>query len=306
LSGLVHLKFGGRLGFSDGRIARMGALVTESSIASGLRELGLNESSAVLVHASLRSFGHVEGGAQAVCEALAGTCGTVLMYAGTWELTGVPAPPGLVRPHNAYYNADSWDAFDAALAAAVPFSPDLPVDRWLGRIAETFRQDFPHERGDHPLMSFLAVGSDARRLVSAQRLDWPLGPIEELALLGGYVLQLGVDHTSNTTIHLAEQRLGRSRFYRYAKAAPGVWMELPNISGDSDRFDAIEPELAAVTREVRIGECRARLIAVQDVLDCATRLIESDPAALLCDDDPACRCAAALQQRLAYLAHNPG
>ncbi|NYH91226.1 aminoglycoside N3'-acetyltransferase [Actinopolymorpha rutila] len=44
-----------------------GAVVTEDEIAAGLRRLGLNESSSVIVHASLRSFGHVDGGAPAVC-----------------------------------------------------------------------------------------------------------------------------------------------------------------------------------------------------------------------------------------------
>ena len=276
------------------------AVVTEDEIAAGLRRLGLNGSSSVIVHASLRSFGHVDGGADAVCRALIGTCGTVMMLAGSGDLTRVPAPPGLVRPRNAYYTAESWESFDEALANAVSFSVGLPVDRWLGRIAESLRQGFPHERGAHPFLSFLAVGTHARRLVAAQRLDWPLGPIQELADLGGHVLLLGVSHTSNTTIHVAEQQLGRSLFYRYAKAAPGVWMELPNISGDSDSFDEIESELAPVTAETPIGRCRARLVAVQDVLAAATRLIESDPSALLCEKED-CRCSATLQQRLAML-----
>jgi aminoglycoside 3-N-acetyltransferase len=276
-------------------------VVTKALIVEGLRALGLNESSSVLVHASLRSFGRVDGGAEAVCQALVETCGTVMMVAGSWELTGLPAPPGLVRPHNAYYQADSWDAFDEALSKAASFTPDLPVDKWLGTIAETMRTGFPHHRGGHPLFSFVAVGAHARRLIEAQRLDWPLGPIETLAELGGDVLLLGVDHTANTTIHLAEQRLGRSRFYRYGKAAPGVWMELPNVSGESHRFEEIEPELRPVTREVRIGGCRARRVAVRDVLASTERLILADPAALLCDDQDCARCAAALQQRLAVL-----
>jgi aminoglycoside 3-N-acetyltransferase len=276
------------------------SVVTEDEIAEGLGRLGLDSTSSVLVHASLRSFGQVAGGAEAVCRALVGTCGTVMMISGTWDLTGVPAPPCLVRPHNAYYNADNWAAFDDALASAVPFASDLPVDRWLGRVSETLRVSFPHERSTHPLFSFLAVGTHARRLIEAQRLDWPLGPIDALAELGGHVLLLGVDHTSNTTIHLAEQHLGRSRFYRYAKMAPGAWAELPNVSGESHRFDEIEPELRPVTTEVRIGDCRARLIGVDDVLTCATRLIVNDPAALLCNDAN-CRCGAAFQQRLATL-----
>jgi aminoglycoside 3-N-acetyltransferase len=231
----------------------MTGVITEAEIAEGLGSLGLDSGSSVLVHASLRSFGRVEGGAEAVCRALVGTCGTVMMVSGTWEQTGVPAPPGLVRPHNAYYNAASWPAFDDALGSAAPFTPDLQVDPWLGRVAETMRLGFAHERSTHPLFSFLAVGTHARQLIDAQRLDWPLGPIDALAELGGYVLLLGVGHTSNTTIHLAEQRLGRSRFYRYAKAAPEAWMELPNISGESHRFDEIEPELSAVTTEAHIG-----------------------------------------------------
>jgi aminoglycoside 3-N-acetyltransferase len=277
-----------------------GGIVTEDEIAEGLGRLGLDSTSSVLVHASLRSFGRVDGGAEAVCRALVGTCGTVMMISGTWDLTGVAAPPGLVRPHNAYYNAETWAAFDEALGSAVPFTPDLPVDRWLGRVAETMRLGFAHERSAHPLFSFLAIGTHARRLIEAQRLEWPLGPIEALAELRGHVLLLGVGHTSNTTIHLAEQQLGRSRFYRYAKVAPGSWMELPNVSGESHRFDEIEPELRPVTTEVRIGDCRARLIAVEDVLACASKLIVTDPAAMLCRDQD-CRCEAALQQRLAIL-----
>ena len=39
----------------------------------------------------------------------------------------------------------------------------------------------------------------------------------------------------------------RGRPSHYAKAAPGAWMELPNVSGESHRFDEIEPELRPVT-----------------------------------------------------------
>ncbi|WP_349328183.1 AAC(3) family N-acetyltransferase [Actinopolymorpha sp. B9G3] len=274
--------------------------VTQDMIAEGLRQLGLSKASRVLVHASLRSFGRVDGGAEAVCRALVDVCGTVMVSAGAWDLTGLPAPPGLTRPHNACHQDQTWQEFDDALAKATVYSKDLPVDSWLGTIAETMRQNFPHERGDHPLFTYLAVGPDARPLVDAGRLDWPLGPIEELGELGGDVLLLGVGHTSSTAIHLAEQRMGRSRFYRYAKVAPGVWMELPNIPGESHRFDEIEGLLAPVTTEVRIGRCRARRLSVSDVLSTTERLIAADPRALLCED-PECRCGAAYQQRLANL-----
>ncbi len=276
-------------------------MVTASDIVDGLRVLGLNSSSAVIVHASLRSFGEVSGGASIVCQALFSTGATLLVPAGSWDLTGIPAPPGLLRPHNAAPMASTWQEFDKALSRAVPFTDDLPIDKELGLIPETMRRAYPHHRSHHPLMSYLALGPHASALVAAQRLDWPLGPLEALAELEGDVLLLGVSHTSNTVIHLAEQRLGRSRFYRYAKVADRVWMELPNIPGQSHRFDEIEPHCRAATQEVMIGSCRARRVPIREVLAVAERLILANPAALLCEH-PDCRCFAALQQRLETLS----
>ena len=80
---------------------RAAEVVTREDIVDGLHRLGLDRSASVIVHSSLSSFGYVDGGAEAVCEALASTCGTLLVPGGTWDLTGVPAPPGLVRPDNA-------------------------------------------------------------------------------------------------------------------------------------------------------------------------------------------------------------
>ncbi|GAA1588313.1 AAC(3) family N-acetyltransferase [Kribbella sancticallisti] len=272
-------------------------VVTQARIVAGLEQLGLTRQSAVIVHSSLRSFGHVDGGAEAVGRALVEACGTVMVPAGTWDLSGVDPPPGLRRPMNAYEPSPSWAAFEEQLDRAKPFSPDLPADRELGIIPETLRLTQPHQRSTHPVFSYVAAGAAAEQVVGAQRLDWPLGPIEKLAQLDGVVLLLGVTHTANTTIHLAEQQLGRSTFYRYAKV-DGSWLELPNIPGASHRFDAIEPDLLPHTREILIGSCRARAIPIRAVLAATHARILADPRALLCSDDPACRCAAAYEQRL--------
>jgi aminoglycoside 3-N-acetyltransferase len=164
----------------------MVALVTEKDIVDGLQSIGLDHTSNVLVHASLRSFGCVEGHALSVCKALVSVCGTVMMSAGSWDLTGLPVlPPGLVRPFNACRTAESWEAFDAAVTRATPFRDDLPIDRELGIIPETMRMQFGPSRSAHPLMSFIALGNCANALLGTQRLDWPLGPIEALAELDG-------------------------------------------------------------------------------------------------------------------------
>ncbi|HWD81438.1 MAG TPA: AAC(3) family N-acetyltransferase, partial [Kribbella sp.] len=56
--------------------------VSRETVADGLRQLGLGGTSEVIVHSTLRSFGYVDGGAEAVCAALVEVCGTVLMPAG--------------------------------------------------------------------------------------------------------------------------------------------------------------------------------------------------------------------------------
>lgn len=174
-------------------------------IVTGLRALGLDRSATVVVHTSLRSFGRVEGGASAVATALTSVCGTVVVPSGTWDLTGVPFPPGLERPNNAGLSAATWDEFDAALAAAVPYSPELPIDKWLGAVPEAVRTGFVHERGVHPLFSFLAVGTHAREVVAAERPDWSLGPLEAVERLNGFVLLL-VSTTSSPCSMLTRRR----------------------------------------------------------------------------------------------------
>jgi aminoglycoside 3-N-acetyltransferase len=228
------------------------------------------------------------------------------MPAAAGDLTGISPPPGLQRPMNAFEPCDTWAEFDEELARAKGFRTDLPIDRELGVIPETFRLTQSHLRSTHPLFSYVAAGAEAERLIGAQRLGRALGPISELAELDGVVLLLGVSHTSNTAIHLAEQQLGRSAFYRYAKADDGAWMELPGIPGGSHRFDALEPVLRPATRETLIGDCRARAIPVRSVIAAARDLIQEDPRALLCDDDPACRCAAAYEQRLRAVSLSAG
>jgi len=277
-------------------------VLSAKGVAEGLRQVGLDSASTAIVHSSLRSFGDTDGGAATVADVLVSVCGTVVVPSGTWDLTGVPAPPGLVRPNNAVRCAESWNDFDAAVESAVPFSIDLPIDRGLGAIPEAVRLRHPHVRGRHPLFAFLATGSGAAEVLAAERPDWPLGPIEAVASVDGVVVLLGVDHTVNTAIHLAEQYLGRSRFYRYAKvAAPNVWAEFPNVPGQSHRFHEIEPALRSATRETTIGDCRVRVVRVRDVLRLATEMVTRNPSALLCDEAE-CRCDAARRQREAVLS----
>lgn len=274
--------------------------LTGEDIAQGLQSLELDIASCVMVHTSLSAFGHVEGGAGTVCRALLRTCGTVMMPAFTFDSSGLPfAPPGLLRPNNAYFNAQSWDEFDTSVHDTRPFSSNAPVDDDIGVIPETFRHLPDIHRSCHPLMSFAASGIEAIRLVDSQQLVSPLAPIQVLADLDGDILLLGVGHWANTAIHLGEQITGRSRFWRYGVIADDIWVELPNLPGSSSGFASLDDALNPVAQTM-IGSCLARRFKVRDVLRRVKEMIEDDPAALLdlqnLEDE---RVEAAWKQRLA-------
>lgn len=257
--------------------------ITHADLVAGLRALGLDGTSHVVVHSSLAAFGRVEGGAATVVRALLDVCGTVVMPAFTYQC-GAWAPGG-VFPGNAYAPAP-WPDYNP-----VPFGPAEPVHRAIGAIPETFRRDFGALRSNHPTLSFVAKGPDAAAILGAQRLDEPLAPLAALRDLGGDVLLLGVDHRSNTSIHVAEREAGRHTLLRHALTPTGG-VVTPNGGGCSRGFGAIELRVADITREARLGAARVRRLPLRPLIERARALVAAGPFALLCDLPDCERCGA--------------
>jgi aminoglycoside 3-N-acetyltransferase len=263
-------------------------------IARGLQSLGLTppSGSAVIVHASLSSFGYVRGGARAVLAALLWACDTVVLPAFTyqsmvWPLVGPP-------DNGMTYGGPEYDA---ANRNARFFRRNLSAHRDISVVAETLRRHSSAVRSSHPVLSFVAAGKRAEEVLAGQTLDHPLAPIEWLQRYDGDVLLLGVGHTRNTSIHLAERLAGRRQFMRWAimrgedsKDARAV--RLPGFPGCSDGFDAIEPEMARATQQVTIGGAVVRRIPLSMLIPIAAGLIGDRADALLCDRPDCERCSA--------------
>jgi len=264
-------------------------------IARGLQSLGLTPASrsAVIVHASLSSFGHVRGGARAVLAALLWTCDTIVLPAFTYQSMVWPlAGP----PDNGMTYGQS--EFDAANRSAMFFHRGLPSHRDLGVIAETLRRHPIALRSAHPVLSFVAAGRRAGEALAGQTLEHPLAPIEWLQRHDGDVILIGVGHTRNTSIHLAERLAGRRQFTRWAivrgeNAADARAVRLHSFPGCSDGFEAIEPEIARATRQATIGRAVVRRIPLSLLVPIAVGLISDEAGALLCSRPGCERCSAA-------------
>jgi aminoglycoside 3-N-acetyltransferase len=255
-------------------------ILSEFSLA--LRRLGIPPGAPVIAHASLSAFGTLPGGATALVETLLAEFPVLLMPVFTFQTVLIPesGPP---------LNGLTYGSGRDLNRMAVFFSPDLPADRLMGQTPETLRRHPRARRSMHPILSFAGVGADD--LLASQTLAEPLAPIAGLAERGGWVLLLGVDHTSNTSIHYAERLAGRKTFTRWALTAGRV-AECPHYPGCSDGFEALAPDLELVTRRALVGSGRIQAIPLRELLERARRYLAADPLGLLCARAECERCDA--------------
>ncbi|WP_034384333.1 AAC(3) family N-acetyltransferase [Deinococcus sp. YIM 77859] len=237
--------------------------VTPAELNAGLAELGLDGSQHVIVHASLRSFGHLEGGARTVVDTLMARTATLVAPAFTYGT--------LLR--------------QATSPVHVRFHRDSRVSRDIGRVPQELVERAEARRSFHPTLSFVALGAEAERVTAAQTLDSPYLPVGALYDLDGYALLMGVDFGSNTTIHYGEHVAGMPLLTRYVPLGEQVVpTAFPNCSAD---FARLEPYVRG--QAAQVGGATLRLYRVRDLVDATVRLLTQDPEALLCTY-PGCRC----------------
>ena len=157
---------------------------------TGLRDLGLTDGDAVLVHSSMNGLGHIDGGPNAVIDALlhvVGSSGTVLFPTLTGTMSDLPENPPRI---------------------------DLTTTPcWTGLIPETARQRPDAVRSIHPTHSVVALGAYQQQWTAGHELSKSpcdeMSPYYGLMELGGKILLLGgVDHDSNTSLHCLEELAG--------------------------------------------------------------------------------------------------
>ena len=259
--------------------------VTGDDIRAALRSLGLS-GQVLCVHSSLRSFGRVAGGAEAVLDALLAQGCTVLVPSFTNDFE-VPPPPG-PRPAR---NAWDYDRFAGPTTGiGRVYTPESrEIEAGLGAIPTAVVARAGRSRGDHPLNSFAALGPLAAWLVGEQQPRRVYAPLERLAEEGGWIVLMGVGLTSMTFLHLAEQRAGRRLFVRWANDAAGQPLAA-KIGSCSSGFDALMPFLAPLARSIRVGQSEWLAFPARETLAAAVAAIRADPALTHCADPRCERC----------------
>jgi aminoglycoside N3'-acetyltransferase/predicted nucleotidyltransferase len=260
--------------------------VTAGRLRRAVRELG-RAGRPLCVHASLRSFGRVQGGAPAVVGALLAEGCTVLVPAFSWETFAVDPLPHQQPARN---GADFVPAPRPRPGSDRVYAPDTPaLDRAdMGAIAAAVLDTPGRVRGEHPLMSFAAVGPGAADLVAGQAPLDVFAPLRALAGAGGAVLLMGVGLERMTLLHLAEQEAGRVPFRRWANGPDGQ-PEMVAVGGCSDGFPNLEQTLGPLGQTAVVGRSVWRAFPARATVDAAVRAIRERPRVTRCAK-PTCRC----------------
>jgi aminoglycoside 3-N-acetyltransferase len=185
--------------------------VSKEQIIAGLVKLGLKKSDIVGIHSSLSSFGHVEGGADAVIDALlavVGEEGTIVMPTFSTNRVILDLTPEMKAA------GASW------LLRVLPYDPKQ-TSCWTGTIPETFRKRNGVLRSHHPLFSLAATGPEAETIIEAGR-EGALPGWKKVLELDGYVLLIGIGLERCTAIHLAEEHVKLPRHIK-EKLTPPKW-----------------------------------------------------------------------------------
>lgn len=236
----------------------------------------------MIVHASLSAFGEVSGGVESVLSALLSSFETIIMPVFTYKTMIIPevGPPD---------NAISYGSGKDANRMAEIFQPDLPADKMMGVLSETFRTHPNVQRSIHPILSF--AGLNAQVILDSQGIYDPLLPIHTLVDQEGWVLLMGVDQTVNTSIHFGEKLAGRKQFIRWALTSKGT-ISCRGFPGCSDGFETIAPRLDKVRSIVKVGEAFIQSIPLVNLMEVVCAMLKEDPLALLCERPDCARCNA--------------
>ncbi len=247
-------------------------MVSFREFINAYRQIGLNPNQPVIVHAALSTIGEIRGGAETVLGALLSMTRGVMAPTFTYKTMIIPE----FGPIN---NAMTYGG-GARNRHAEFFRPDMPCDPSMGILPETIRTHPDALRSTHPIMSFAGIGVE--KALRSQTYQDPMAPIGVLASEGGQVLLIGVNHTSNTSIHYAERLASRKQFVRWALTPQGV-RECPYFNGCSEGFEKAAPYLAAITRTTTLGSATIRAIPLAPMLQILCGLIKEQPLALLCE-----------------------
>lgn len=226
----------------------------KKTLADAVRALGVQKDSVIIVHSSLKSFGYMEGGAEAVVDAF-----MEVVTEGT-----------LIFPsfnHGVPY--DKGEVFDIR---------NTPTTN--GAIPDAFWRRPGVKRSMNPTHAFAVYGKDAEEIASSHEMAAAVGegsPLDYLYRHDGGVVLLGVGYNRNTFHHYVETVTGAAclspRGEEYdvidengerRRARTWSWREKSCPITDPAKY---APYMAEFEKTLQLGTCKITYFKVRDCFE---------------------------------------
>lgn len=260
----------------------------------------------VCLHTSLRSFGRIrapspEAAAEIVIRAFLDAGCTILVPTFS-RIFEVMPPSSSHTPSDKHSFEQLWYDYLVMLRRdldAPYFTPQTTlVDiRDMGILPATVLKMDGHVRGNHPLMSFTAIGDKAEALVQSQTCEDGYAPMRELIQHNGMVGLLGVGYERMSLLHYAEKLAGRRLFTRWTMNEHGEVIPA-EVGGCSDGFGNFAPYLNKLAQVGIVGKSLWRFYDAKAVATCASALIRQNPRITQCGNLACALCREVLSQPL--------
>lgn len=237
---------------------------TRDFIRSQMVSLGVNNSPALMLHASLRKIGLIQGGPEVLLDVIVET---------------LPENSALLMP----LGADDREPFDMKTSLA---------EKDIGALAEIFRCRKETLVNDHVAGRFGAIGKASQKLLNPTPLNDYYGPgslLDRFTQMNGSVLRIGADLDTVTLTHYAEyladipnkKRVNR----KYVRSDTGLQFieSLDDTNGISEwkKGDYFSQILIDYLKEGRakvaiVGNSRAEIFRAQDFVHYSVQWLESN------------------------------
>ncbi|MDD5729427.1 MAG: AAC(3) family N-acetyltransferase, partial [Victivallales bacterium] len=264
--------------------------ITQTEIVKALHRVGIKAGDCLFVHSSVSAFGRIDGGENAVIDALleaVGPTGTILMPTFTVPFAAFAGELN----KNRHYR---------------PFAENDPSQIWVGSIPRTFLQRKGVIRSGHPSHSVAGFGPLAEAcLKDHQENDPPTGktsPFAKLVEFKGKILYFGCGLDSSTFLHFLETEANLP-YLRNAlcaiKAETGniqtvlIPQHLPGhrdfYRNDAENCKFFRKVVAngLEIKESTLGLNKIQLINAESFCELGSKAIKAEPDILLCDN-PEC------------------
>ncbi|MFC1715499.1 AAC(3) family N-acetyltransferase [Candidatus Poribacteria bacterium] len=245
---------------------RSKAHVTKEDIVAGLQKLGLKKGDNIGVHSSLGAFGYVEGGADAVVDALletVGSEGNVVVPAYSSNIESLERTPEDIE------SGVTWKY------RVLPYDPETD-SCWTGAIPDAFWRRKEAVRSAHVSHSLAAIGPEAEELCQG----W-----DRLLESDGHILILGVHLGCCSSMHLAEKGIQLPQHIVDRMTPPPELAKKykeANIGfgfGPYPDFALMEEPAKehGIMKMTEIGEATVKLLRLRELIDLYADYLRRDP-----------------------------